>query len=526
MARASFNILIPISSIPTVSGTTNFIPEFTGPNSIGNSSLIDTNGIIFGGTNLGSRTFSNTKFVITSVLNGVEETQNIGIFAEAQGTSTGDSAGVYGHGWTYPGLIAGGLSAGITGEGRVTNSTDVSSAIGVRGYSNNTHSGGFNIALFGNATGSSTGNYALYMAAGNIYSNVAQTWRLASSTSALNIASNLMIFDTANNRVGINAVPTSTFFVSGSSTGSTPTMVVREGVVSPVGGVGVFDVQNSAGTSIFFVSGSGVSIFAGQVRAIGTAASAPAFTGADSDTGVYFPAANQMRFATNGTFSAAVDSSQNWGFGTVTPSTRKVTIQSNTPLRMGTATEYWDFIQNTTNVWAFISNNSVYSIYFENTTGAIGAGAVPTAGAGSGIKLPAAPNNSDVQTLDCYYENTWTPTVTFGTGGSVSYTVDNAQYVRVGRLVTISAQISYTVTSAPTGGDLSITVPVASAFNQYFGTGNFNSLGGGTTQGPLYLILGASSTCLIRKASATAGVTIANQITTSSTFIVTGTYFT
>ena len=94
MARASFNILIPISSIPTVSGTTNFIPEFTGPNSIGNSSLIDSNGIIFGGTNLGSRTFSNTKFVITSVLNGVEETQNIGIFAEAQGTSTGDSAGV------------------------------------------------------------------------------------------------------------------------------------------------------------------------------------------------------------------------------------------------------------------------------------------------------------------------------------------------------------------------------------------------------------------------------------------------
>ena len=34
-------------------------------------------------------------------------------------------------------------------------------------------------------------------------------------------------------------------------------MVVREGVVSPSGGVGTFDVQNSAGTSILFVTGSG-----------------------------------------------------------------------------------------------------------------------------------------------------------------------------------------------------------------------------------------------------------------------------
>jgi hypothetical protein len=45
--------------------------------------------------------------------------------------------------------------------------------------------------------------------------------------------------------------------VSGSSTPSTPTMVVREGVASPTGGAGTFDVQNSAGISLFFVSGSG-----------------------------------------------------------------------------------------------------------------------------------------------------------------------------------------------------------------------------------------------------------------------------
>ena len=64
-------------------------------------------------------------------------------------------------------------------------------------------------------------------------------------------------FDTSGN-VGIGtSTYTARLFVSGSSTASTPTMIVREGVVSPTGGAGTFNVQNSAGTSLFFVSGSG-----------------------------------------------------------------------------------------------------------------------------------------------------------------------------------------------------------------------------------------------------------------------------
>ena len=64
-------------------------------------------------------------------------------------------------------------------------------------------------------------------------------------------------FDTSGN-VGIGASTyTARLFVSGSSTTSTPTMIVREGVVSPTGGAGTFNVQNSAGNSLLFVSGSG-----------------------------------------------------------------------------------------------------------------------------------------------------------------------------------------------------------------------------------------------------------------------------
>jgi hypothetical protein len=62
----------------------------------------------------------------------------------------------------------------------------------------------------------------------------------------------------SSGRVGIGTTTyTARFHVSGSSTATTPTMVVKEGVVSPTGGVGTFDVQNSVGTSLLFVTGSG-----------------------------------------------------------------------------------------------------------------------------------------------------------------------------------------------------------------------------------------------------------------------------
>lgn len=49
---------------------------------------------------------------------------------------------------------------------------------------------------------------------------------------------------------------TSLLTVSGSSSASIPTMTIKGGVVSPTDGAGLLDVQNSAGTSIFFVTGA------------------------------------------------------------------------------------------------------------------------------------------------------------------------------------------------------------------------------------------------------------------------------
>lgn len=64
------------------------------------------------------------------------------------------------------------------------------------------------------------------------------------------------------------------------------------------------------------------------IKGTDTSAAAPSFTGSDSDTGLYFPAAGQAAIATNGTQALIVDSSQNVGIGTSSPTTQKLHISA------------------------------------------------------------------------------------------------------------------------------------------------------------------------------------------------------
>ena len=165
--------------------------------------------------------------------------------------------------------------------------------------------------------------------------------------------------------------------------------------------------------------------------------------------------------------------------------------------------------------------------------GAIGASGISNPAAntidistsGWGLKLPATPGNADTQTLDCYQENTWSPTVTFGTGGTVTPTITSATYTRVGRVVHFNLVITYTVTAAPTGGDVTFTLPVATSGATAFGGGYCSNLGAGNVVGQVFFLAGsATSTVSVYKQAAVGVQSISTYVTANGTFYFSGTY--
>ena len=185
--------------------------------------------------------YASAKLIVGNYASANSEVANIGIMAVSQATLNSATAygyAVYGHGYTNGSA----RSAGLVGEGKVTVTGDTGSAIGVRGYANDTHAGGFNIGLYGDATGGSS-SYALYMAAGDIYSAVSQNWALPTSTTALNIGG-FVNFDKTNSRLGIGT--------------TTPTSALNFGVSSYItynntssnSYIGEFGVNNTFGLQI------------------------------------------------------------------------------------------------------------------------------------------------------------------------------------------------------------------------------------------------------------------------------------
>jgi hypothetical protein len=122
----------------------------------------------------------------------------------------------------------------------------------------------------GNAVGvySNTSNATIIASGYNSTSPVTAALEVASTNATIGTATNhpfrivtnsseaLRVSTAGNVGIGTSAY-TGRFYVHGSSTATTPTAVIREGVANPLAGVGTFDVQNFSGTSIMFVSGSG-----------------------------------------------------------------------------------------------------------------------------------------------------------------------------------------------------------------------------------------------------------------------------
>jgi hypothetical protein len=121
--------------------------------------------------------------VVSNTASGIQQNESMYIGQIAEAVSVGNTwaSGLYGAGYTN--ATGTGRGTGVTGEGHVSAAADTGVAVGVRGYANDTHTGNYNIGLYGDATNGDSGltyagNVALFLANGNIVTSAAaaKTW--------------------------------------------------------------------------------------------------------------------------------------------------------------------------------------------------------------------------------------------------------------------------------------------------------------------------------------------------------------
>jgi hypothetical protein len=191
-------------------------------------------------------------------------------------------------------------------------------------------------------------------------------------------------------------------------------------------------------------------------------ATTPAVTGTDTDTGVYYPAANQVALATGGTQAMLANASQ--------------------------------------------------GVQFAN---AIGVGATTPTTSGAGITFPATQSAStNANTLDDYEEGTWTPTVL--NGGVTLSTISSASYTKTGRMVFIQFDV---VVGSNSNGAAFVISSLPFALNSNL----FSSISVGyNTTGPAALSVTGSTG--LEFYITTAATAIANSQFSGTRLIVSGYY--
>jgi hypothetical protein len=288
-------------------------------------------------------------------------------------------------------------------------------------------------------------------------------------------------------------------------------------------------------------------------------ATTPAVTGTDTDTGVYYPAANQVALATNGTLALIVDASRNIGLG-ATPSVSTLNglvegaygnIGFTSALGVSIAgNAYYDsswkykvgstatlHLQDSGGFKWFTapSGSTGNAITFTQSLGLNkGTTLVLEGGAsssGTGIAFPATQSAStDANTLDDYEEGTWTPTFESDTPGAGRVTtVTYARYIKIGNQVFVefTAQIT-TLGSGGSGVWVINGLPFASTNAGCMAIGAANTLAtaftsvGGITNGSRFIMRAqnGSAVSYIQNATFSTYVTTNTAITATCTYLV------
>jgi hypothetical protein len=246
-------------------------------------------------------------------------------------------------------------------------------------------------------------------------------------------------------------------------------------------------------------------------------------------------------------YASAAAISSNLTFATTnasnTPSTRVTINATGNMLMAGDGLAAAPVIANSTGVsgmyfpsastTAIVANGAVAATFSKVAGAGVALGGTTglvfdASGTQQGIKLTATPANTDAQTLDAYNQNTtWAPTVTWGTGGTVTTTSSTGAYTQIGNVITFTVTIAYSCTVVPTGGSVTIDLPrpAATGFNQRPGMWAFNAFNG--TAGTNFLSIGsAGTTATLRVATATgtADIAVNLTVTASGALVVTCTY--
>ena len=182
--------------------------------------------------------------------------------------------------------------------------------------------------------------------------------------------------------------------------------VALSGIITPTNVVTTTSTSTLTNKTLSSPTITGVSTFAA-----GTAALPALTTTGDTNTGIFFPAADTIAFTEGGTECGRFNSSGNL-----------------------------------------------------QTIGTISVGNATPSTSGAGITFPADQSilggSSNANTLDDYEEGTWTPTLESTGGGTIAsgtYTRRTGNYVKVGKLVTVQWQLQVSSASALSAGSISIT---------------------------------------------------------------------
>ena len=253
---------------------------------------------------------------------------------------------------------------------------------------------------------------------------------------------------------------------------------------------GTLTVTGTAGFANITASGT-LGVTGVTTVQAGTAALPAITTTGDTNTGIFFPAADTIAFAEGGVEAARFDSAGNLGVGTASPAARLSivagTMQSQLLLGVSTSNANYGSISlngisadstrlgftgggtGDNTLYIDVPTSGQYAFRRGGTTamtlnssgnlqtiGTISVGNATPTTSGAGITFPATQSaSSNANTLDDYEEGTWTPVVSDAAGGGNLATLGDTDgvYTKIGNVVYWRFNVTLTSKASMTAGN-------------------------------------------------------------------------